>query len=195
MILAETIEHLRDYCPTFGRRVAGAADFVHGIVKYNVNLKLPAALVVPLVQESEGHEQMIGLRQTIRKTIGVIVELDATGDRRGQDPAMQVEDIEPELFHALLNWHPIPWCRTANQQGYAVNGGRMFDLDRARLFYQWDFGLSYQLDDDDGWKWPSEPLRAIKVKMYTAPPWEMPREDETPTVIKVITNEDAEVEP
>lgn len=197
MILAATVEHLRDYCPMFGRRVAGAADFQRGLVAYNANLGLPAAYVVPLDQQSEGHEQMIGLRQTVSKTIAVIVELD-TRDRRGQAAAMEFDEIEATLWHALLNWHPLPWCRTANQQGFYFSGARMLGgegMDRARLFYQWEFGLSYQLDDDDGWKWPAEPLRAIKVKMWKAPPWNVPREDETPTVIKVITNEDEEVEP
>jgi hypothetical protein len=55
VILGATIEQLRAYCPLFGGRVAGAADFQKGLRDYNENMPLPAAYVLPLDQESDGN--------------------------------------------------------------------------------------------------------------------------------------------
>lgn len=179
LILGPTIEHLRSYCPPFAGRVAGAADFQQGLVKYNENMPLPAAYVVPLNQEPEGdgNQNMVGYWQIVDKTIGIVVELDARADRRGQDPAMNYDAIEAALFSALLNWAPVE-CRVPNRQGYYFAGGRFLDLDRARLFYQWEFTLRYQLDDDDAWQQPpAEDLCGVELDIYTAPPFEMPPSD------------------
>ena len=90
MILDATIQQLRAYCPPFAGRVAGVADFRLGLQNYNATMLLPAAYVVPLDQESDGNSAMVGLYQFVRKTLGVVVELDARADRRGQDPAMSL---------------------------------------------------------------------------------------------------------
>ncbi|HSR78757.1 MAG TPA: hypothetical protein VLN57_19435 [Xanthobacteraceae bacterium] len=164
---------MRAYCPPLARRVAGAADFRLGLQNYNANLALPAGFVIPLDQDSDGPQNMVGIWQVVRKTIGIIVEFDATPDRRGQVPAMSYDAMEAALFHALLNWLPIE-CRSPNGQGYSFVGGRFLDLDRARLFYQWEFGLAYQLDDTDGWQPESEWLRRIEVDIHKAPLSEHP---------------------
>jgi hypothetical protein len=190
VILEPTIAHLRAYCPPFNGRVAGAADFRQGLVNYNANMPLPAAYVLPLDQESDGNRQMTGLFQLVNKTVGIVVELDATTDRRGQEPAMTCDTIEAALFSALLLWAPVE-CRVPNGQGYYFSGGRFLDLDRARLFYQWEFGLVYQLTDEDGWHDPdaATDLQSIEVDIYPAPPWEMPPPDNRPpaAVIKLDT--------
>jgi hypothetical protein len=133
-VIDATIAQLRTYCPPLKGNVAGAADFRLGLQNYNATLPLPAAYVVPLDQDREGFAQMVGLYQFVRKTVGVIVELDASADRRGQDPAMSYDAIEAALFSALLNWVPGT-CITQNNQGFWFSGGRFLDLDRARLFY------------------------------------------------------------
>jgi hypothetical protein len=151
-LLAGTIEQLRQHVPLLGGRVAGAADFVAGLREYNATMTLPSAYVLPLDQDSpEGNKVSIGLEQIIIRTIGVAVEFDATSDRRGQMPAMQYDEIQEQLCRALLLWQPAnanggPGTgRVPNNQGYWLSGGRMLDLDRARLFYQWEFSLEWQL--------------------------------------------------
>jgi hypothetical protein len=174
-VLGPTIEQLRANCPPLGGNVAGAADFQKGLQNYNTNMVLPAAYVVPLDQEAETgpnglqNQQMVGLWEIIDKTIGVIVELDATSDRRGQGPAMQYDVIEAALFAAMLNWSPVT-CRVPNNQGFYFRGGRFLDLDRARLFYQWEFGLRYQITDEDGWQASTpEDLIDIELDIYKQP--------------------------
>lgn len=198
MILGATIAQLRAYCPPFAGRVAGAADFQQGLRNYNENMPLPAAYVLPLDQDTEGggNQQMTGLFQIIDKTIGIVVELAAV-DRRGQAPAMQYDEIEAALFAALLNWAPIE-CRVPNRQGYSFHGGRFLDLDRARLFYQWEFLLRYQITDEDGWQPDSaaEDLLGIEIDIYTAPPFEMPPPDgRPPAAVVVIPTSDQPVSP
>jgi hypothetical protein len=150
-LMSATIDHLRQHVPALGGRVAGAADFVAGLREYNATMPLPAGYVLPLDQDSPGNEVMIGLIQTVTRTIGVAVEFDATGDRRGQTPAMRFDEIQDQLCQALLLWQPASsrggpgTGRVPNQQGFWFAGGRMLDLDRARLFYQWEFSLQWQL--------------------------------------------------
>ena len=48
-------------------------------------------------------------------------------------------------------------------------GARYLDLDRARLLYQWEFGLDWQISDADGVQEPSIPLAAIEVDIFKAP--------------------------
>jgi hypothetical protein len=187
MILDVTIQQLRAYCPPLAGRVAGAADFRLGLQNYNATMPLPAAYVVPLDQESDGFASMTGLYQFVRKSIGVVVELDARTDRRGQDPAMNYDTIEAALFSALLNWVPGT-CITQNNQGFWFQGGRFLDLDRARLFYQWEFALNYILDDTDGWNPDADavPLESIELDIFLVPPQDM-TVDTPPVVVKIDT--------
>jgi hypothetical protein len=198
VIIGPTIDHLRTYCPPFAGRVAGAADFRQGLQNYNTSMVLPAAYVVALGQEAPPNANMIGYWQIVQKTLGVIVELDATADRRGQNPAMSYDAIEAALFSSLINWAPED-CRVPNRQGYQFAGGHFLDLDRARLFYQWEFLLPWQLTEDDGWHDPAEPidLLGIEVDLYTAPPFDMPPPPpgRPPGAIIIIPTTDAPVSP
>jgi hypothetical protein len=119
----------------------------------------------------------------VRRSVAVVVELDARADRRGQQPAMTYDAIEKALFSALLNWVPGE-CITRNNQGYWIEGGHFLDLDRARLFYQWEFALDTILDDTDAWQIPSVPLESIEVDIFKVPPQDM--ETDTPAAIVVI---------
>lgn len=190
-VIDATISQLRAYCPPLNGNVAGAADFRLGLQNYNATLPLPAAYVVPLDQDSDGNQVMTGLVQVVTKRIGVIVEFDASIDRRGQDPAMSYDDMEAALFAAILNWLPED-CRTLNNQGYWFHGGRFLDLDRARLFYQWEFALNWQITDSDGWQQPSVPLESIEVDIFLVPPQDMTI-DTPPAVVVIDTAGDTPI--
>jgi hypothetical protein len=149
-LLAGTIEQLRQHVPLLGGRIAGAADYVAGLQADNATMPLPAAYVLPLDQESNGNEVMVGLVQTVTRTFGVIVEF-AVPDRRGQGPAMRYDEMQEQLCRALLLWQPQAAIggpgtnRVPNNQGFWLAGGRMLDFNRARLFYQWEFSIEWQL--------------------------------------------------
>lgn len=190
MIIGPTIDHLRQVCTFFGNNVAGAADFARGLQNYNTSMSLPAAYVVPLDQDAPPNVSMPGYYQVIEKHIGIVVELDATPDRRGQAPAMTYDEIETALFGAMLNWAPEP-CRVPSLQGYQFTAGRFLDLDRARLFYRWEFLLPWTVTDEDAWPVDEGvPLRSIEVDIYKAPPWDVPPADGTaPAAVIVLPME------
>ena len=160
------ISQLRANAPIFGGRVGGAAEFYAGLRNYNTSMPLPAAYVLPLGQEAEPNQVWNGLIQIVHKQVGVAVELDAQRDRRGQDPTMSFEEIEAQLFASVLNLE-IGECRMV--RGTSFSGARYLDLDRARLFYQWEFNIDWQLTDADGVQPLSVPLQHVEVDIFKAP--------------------------
>jgi hypothetical protein len=165
-IIGAFIERLRANAPVFAGRVAGAAEFYKGLRDYNTAMPLPSAYVLPLAQEAGPNLIWNGLIQVIQKGVGVAVELDAQQDRRGQRPVMDFDQIEAQLFRSVLNLI-LPGCRMT--RGVYFTGARYLDLDRARLWYQWEFGLDWQVDDTDGVSADSISLEAVEVDVFRAP--------------------------
>ena len=54
-------------------------------------------------------------------------------------------------------------------QGAYFGGARYLDLDRARLWYQWEFVVDWQITDLDGVQPPSIPLESVEVDIFHAP--------------------------
>jgi hypothetical protein len=146
MNLEHVIEQLRIFAPVFGGRVAGAADFERGIETEGM-LDLPAAYVVPMDEDAEDNDEQVGLYQVVTERIGVIVEFDNSGDRRGQSVSEQYGPVRAEIWRALLNWNPDPLHAP---RGMSYGGGAWMSQDRARLFYRWEFLLHVQITDADG---------------------------------------------
>jgi hypothetical protein len=187
VIVGTFISQLRANAPIFAGRVAGAAEFYAGLKNYNTSMSLPAAYVLPLGQEADPNQIWNGLIQIVHKSIGVAVELDAQQDRRGQAPTMDFEEIEAQIFRSCLNL-TIGDCRMV--RGASFTGARYLDLDRARLWYQWEFGLDWQITDDDGVAVPSAPavpLETLELDVFNQPvfPGMLPA-----TVTQIITGTD-----
>ena len=163
MIIATFIEQLRANAPVFSGRVAGAAEFQRGLRDYSTSMPLPAAYVLPLGQEAAPNQVWTGLIQVLTKGIGIAVELDAQTDRRGQRPTMDFETIEQQLFASVLNLRVDP---TRQARGTYFTGARYLDLDRARLWYQWEFALDWTVSDADGVQPDSVPLQHIEVDIF-----------------------------
>lgn len=181
-IIGGFIASLRARAPIFGGRVAGAAEFYRGLRDYTTSLPLPAAYVLPLGQDAEPNRTFGGLQQVMHKGIGIAVELDAQRDRRGQDPTMQFEIIETQILASCLNLY-LGECRMS--QGTYFTGARYLDLDRARLWYQWEFGIDWQITDLDGVQPDSIPLESIEVDIFGP---HGPPEVGTPPAAVVVIN-------
>jgi hypothetical protein len=182
-IFGTFIAQLRANAPIFGGRVAGAAEFYAGLRNYNTSMALPAAYVLPLGQDADGNSIMNGLIQLVHKGVGIAVELDAQTDRRGQAPTMDFDIIEAQIFASCLNL-VLGECRMT--RGAYFTGARYLDLDRARLWYQWEFGLDWQITDADGVQPFSEPLNAIDVDIHLAP---LATHPDPAAVVHVVTNQ------
>lgn len=189
-IVGGFIASLRANAPVFNGNVAGAAEFYRGLKDYNTSLPLPAAYVLPLGQDAEPNTTYGGLYQIMKKTIGIAVELDAQRDRRGQDPAMQFETIETQILASCLNLY-LGDCRMT--QGAYFSGARYLDLDRARLWYQWEFVIDWAITDLDGVQPPSIPLESIEVDIFG--PHGPPPAGTPPAAVVVIPTGDNPIDP
>jgi hypothetical protein len=144
MNLQAVITHLRERLPVFERRVAGAAQFQ--VLPEAATLQLPYAFVVPLDENPDANQSSNGYLQTVDDSFAVIVVLDNKVDERGQGAATGVHDMRKLLFQVLLGWRP--------DDDYAeveYDGGSLLRMDRARLYYQFEFKSQYTLDVSDTW--------------------------------------------
>jgi hypothetical protein len=161
--LDTVITQLRTYCAPLGGRVGGAADFdvgteaVIAFTDATGALVYPAAVAIPLEDEAIDNDALPGpqLNQTVTERIGIVVEFDSTADRRGQASVDQVDAMKYAIHAAILNWNPSPGRSTG---GLRYAGGRLLKLDRARLFWQFEYSLSVMLTDGDGWQLRGDPL-------------------------------------
>ncbi len=132
------ITRLRARCPVFGNRVAGAAEFKP--LPETANLAVPAAYVLPLNDQAGTVAAMNGYEQTIRDGFAVVVCLSNRADERGQGAADELDAIRAALWKALLGWEPD------DHHGWVeYEGGEVIHMDRARLYYQFDFAAAMDI--------------------------------------------------
>lgn len=138
------IAHLRARCPTFAQRVAGAAEYA--AARESTALAVPFAFVIPVDDEPEPNAAENGISQRLVETFGVVVAVSNATDERGQASAKAIHQVRAELWAALLGWRPTP------QHGLiAYEGGNLLGLDRARMWWQFEFSTDFYIDDSDGW--------------------------------------------
>lgn len=138
------IAQIRARCPSFGGRVAGAVEF--RIVPESTALQVPCAFVIPLDEQAEESRAQNAISQRLVETFGVVVALSNTADERGQASYRSLHALRGELWAALLGWVP--------DEGYGAidfEGGQLLALDRARLWWQFEFSTDYHIGDEDGW--------------------------------------------
>lgn len=151
MILEIIINALRVRCPSFAGtppvapNVAGAVQFKQ--LEEATNIPLPFAFVVPLddnPQESKAHN---AVRQSMIDSFAVIVAISNTVDEKGQGSVVSVHTLRAEIWKALLGWQP-----SADYNGIEYQGGSLLKVDRARLWYQFEFGAYMEIGPTDGWE-------------------------------------------
>lgn len=151
MNLNPVITQLRTYCPSFAGRVAGSARFKR--LDETVNMALPAAYVIPLDDTPGERMSLNDVRQPLVEAFAVIVAISNAPDERGQAAINSAHDtIRSELWAALLGWQPDNLQEHSIYRGIEYQGGNLLDLDRARLWYQFDFGAYMEITPDQGWQ-------------------------------------------
>ncbi len=146
MQLELIIAALKQRCAgTFDTRIAGAAEFKLLLEKQA--LPVPCAFVIPLDDNPQENIAMNGVRQQLHDSFAVIVAINNTGDERGQAAVHSVDSIRTVLWGALLNWQP-----TDLYDGITYQGGQLLSLDRARLWYQFEFAAPMEIGTEDGWQ-------------------------------------------
>lgn len=145
MELELIIPALRSRCPSFINRVAGAAGFK--ILPESAALAVPAAYVIPLDDSPEESRAQNSVRQPLTDSFAVIVAIGNTADEKGQSAAHTVNSMRAELWAALLGWRPA-----ARYNGITYEGGTLLAIDRARLWYQFEFGAEMEIEPADGYQ-------------------------------------------
>lgn len=145
MNLNAVITQLRQRAPVFANRVAGAAKFQ--VLPEGANLQVPAAYVIPLDENPEPQQSSNGYRQVVEDSFAVVVALSNTVDERGQAAVTTVHDIRKLLVRALVGWQPGD-----DYDQIAYDGGSLLHLDRARMYYQFEFKALYDIGYDDTFK-------------------------------------------
>ncbi len=151
MKLNLVIAQLRAYCPSFAAaapalpRIAGAAEFK--MVPETVALPVPSAYVIPLEDSPGPAKSGNAVRQELVESFAVVVALDNKLDERGQASATALHDLRAEIWKALLGWRP-----EAHYDGISYEGGSLLQLDRARMWYRFEFGAPMEIGPSDGWE-------------------------------------------
>ncbi|CNF16163.1 Uncharacterised protein [Yersinia rohdei] len=147
MKLSLVIAALRLRCPSFEERVSGAAEYKP--IPDTSKMKLPSAWVIPLDDNVGEQKSKTDYWQDLTDGFAVIVVLDNTPDQRGQKAAFDaVDSIRAELFKALLGWEPES-CYDPIQ----YDGGNLLDMNRAHLYYQYDFSATRDIRVEDTHQW------------------------------------------
>lgn len=125
--------------------MAGAAEFAP--VTESTALSVPAAYVIPMDDSPEPSISQNSVRQRLQETFGVIVALNNKADERGQASAKSVHAVRAELWAALLGWQP-----ESRYDGVAYEGGNLLSVDRARLWWRFEFSAYMELGPEDGFQ-------------------------------------------
>lgn len=143
MKLSLVIEALREIATSFKGRVGGAAEFK--AIENVSQMEAPSAYVVPTGDTAGQQQSQTDYDQLVTEGFAVIVALDNRADQRGQKAAFDaVNDIRAEIWAALLGWE-------IDKNTYAIEyeGGQVISINRALLYYQFDFSAKREVSDED----------------------------------------------
>ena len=110
MNLTPIVNQLRAYAPSFGKRVASAADYDPQAAA-STSMKRPCAYVVFDGLELEESPNSQKVRQVIRESFSVFVEIDmGKGDERGAALVPEIHRLRKEIFRSLIGFRPDDEC-------------------------------------------------------------------------------------
>lgn len=177
MILTEVILRLRAECPLFSRRVGGTAKFTAVSEMDAEAHPMPAAFVMPITTEGAPRVNEDNAYTDIVERVAVVVCVDNSlkaSKGWGASASQQLQDIENELFDALVGWRPkliggpdmqmvldeqaAALCATnqewslqdvmaeSNLGTYSfVSAGHLF-MTASRLWHQFEYEIRYPKD-------------------------------------------------
>lgn len=129
----------------FGNRIGGAADLVRVLEN---TFEKEVAFVVQLSETAPPNLYDNGLNQEITERFGVVVALDngsSDRDKTGLTAYDTLHEVRSEIFRAILNWQMDGFESTVY-----YSGGRVVDINRANLWYMFEFEATTRITDSDG---------------------------------------------
>lgn len=166
-MMGALIDRLRAEAPSFGQRVAGAADET-GILTQQVAV-LPAAFVYPIAETVEPPLGDYHLCQRVIQRWGVIAVLDATADTLGHAAAVDAfGTLRDEIWVACLGWQPDPFS-----DPIYYGGAKVLKRDAARLWVGFILDAPRLLSDRAGDTDSLDPFERF-MPVYTLPTTTIP---------------------
>ena len=129
----------------FGNYIFGAAELAMAL---EYTLKKESAFVIPLSETTKSNNMDNGINQRITERFAIVVALDngsSDRDKVGLAAYDDLDDVRAEIFSAILGWQ-IPGAESI----ISYAGGRIAGINRAYLWYQFEFDYETRIDDDDG---------------------------------------------
>lgn len=136
MQLSPVVAHLRDWCPSFQRRISGGIDWES--IEASVKLQQLRAHVVLGDEDAEPNEGNV-VCQNVAETFEVCVEFPSP-DERGAGVGDLVDAVRIELCRALVGWQPEP-----HYDPIQYLGRELLLINRAKAVYRFQFLTGYQL--------------------------------------------------
>ena len=176
MNLSLVIQAIRQRAGVFAGRVAGAAQYRP--LPESTALQVPCAFVIPLDDNPGDNQSQNVVRQSMNESFAVIVALSNVADERGQAASVTVDTVRSALWSALLGWSPDQDI----YDGIVYEGGSLLSMDRARIWYQFEFSAAFEIAPEDGYQ-PTEldalpNFEGINFNLDAIEPWDPNR---TPT--------------
>jgi len=141
MQITPIIERLRTALPSWGNRIAGAAEYE--AVEDAARLAVPAMYVI-LGNDTADTRSNPTFLADIEELFSIIVVLDNKTDRRGQTAQDQIHTIRAALFTAILNYKNDPDAHTLEYVG-----SRMMSMNKARYFHEFTFRQRIRVGEED----------------------------------------------
>lgn len=129
----------------FENRIFGAAELALAL---EYTLKLESAFVVQLNETVNANPLDNAINQKITERFAVIVALDngsSDADKTGLKAYDTLAAVRAEIFKAILGWQ-----MTGAESIVSYGGGRIAGINRALLWYQFEFTVDTRIDDADG---------------------------------------------
>jgi len=137
----------------FDNKIAGVAELAAAT---RVTLNNEQAFVIPLSETSTANDLDNGINQTITESFGVVVALktdDFRSDKTALTATDRLHDIRAQIFKAILGWQ-MPDAESV----ISYNGGTLLEINKAWLWYQFEFSSDMRIDIDDGIEQEDLPL-------------------------------------
>lgn len=132
------IPRIREECPIFGGRVAGAITVERAMEQ--TNLAPPSCFVVPLGDAAEGETKISDLAQELALVFGLAVCL-SNPEETGQVAVEAAHDVLDQLLPALVGFQPNEHYGPILYRGWEFNAD-----NRARAWVSFAFESSRYTD-------------------------------------------------
>lgn len=140
MNLGSVVLQIRAANTRFTNKVAGAAELA---LAQEFPLIQETAFVVQVADKCPPNNYDSSINQLLTERIAVIVALENDSSKKdilGFEAYSLIDTVRNELFVALLGWQP-----TGSESLMYYAGGRLVSLDRAWLWYQFEFEAATRL--------------------------------------------------